>query len=63
MSFERLAVASGLHYVVLGSDDLDTWEVIEEVEPGTPESVTVFDDRPVSETARRFLRVELQRDN
>lgn len=63
VTFERLRTAAGLRYLVFASDDLEHWELLAEVEPGTPENVTVADIRPIRENTRRFLRVELQREN
>ncbi len=59
VSFRRLQYAPDVRYVVMGSDDMNGWEIIDVVNPGSPEWVTVRDERPVSETDRRFMRVGL----
>ena len=59
VTFRRLQYAPDVRYLVMGSDDLNGWEVIEVVEPGSPEWVTVADEKPIGEDDSRFLRVGL----
>ncbi len=57
VSFRRLQYAPDIRYIVLGGDDPDHWEVVDVIHPGSPEWVTAYDDRAVSEADARYLRV------
>ena len=62
ITFRRLQYAPDVCYVVSGSDDLDDWQVLQVVAPGTPAMVTVRDQVPMSAASARFLRVEVVGD-
>ncbi len=62
ITFRRLQYAPDVRYVVSGSGDLESWEVLQVVEPGTPAWVTVRDRVPMSQASARYLRVEVVGD-
>ncbi len=57
--FRRLRYAPDVRYLVMASDTMSEWEVIEVIEPGTPEWVTVSDENPIGAEDSRFMRVGL----
>ncbi len=58
ITFRRLQYAPDVRYVVSGSSDLQDWETLAVVEPGSPEWVTVEDAVPLQvDGDGRFLRV------
>lgn len=58
ITFRRLQYAPDVRYIVHGTSDLNGWETLAVVEPGTPEWVTVEDGVPLANSGDgRFLRV------
>ncbi len=58
ITFRRLQYAPDVRYVVHGTSELNDWETLAVVEPGTPEWVTVEDGVPLANSGDgRFLRV------
>lgn len=62
ITFRRLQYAPDIRYMVSGSDDLDEWQALQVVTPGTPAMVTVRDQVPMAAANARFLRVEVVGD-
>lgn len=57
VTFNRIAVASDLQYVVESSGDLGGWSTVTTLAAGAPTEQLVRDTVPVSGVAKRFLRV------
>ncbi|HVV01133.1 MAG TPA: hypothetical protein VHH88_07195, partial [Verrucomicrobiae bacterium] len=58
VTFSAVPYASGGHYELLRSDDLVQWDVVNEIDGGASNSITLPDNAPANSAPRRFFRVE-----